>query len=245
MKLSYRDFKTHCKKKRPNIYYTWAFHQMAYPLSYVMYRFNMSPNVISVFSISLNFIGAYLIMFELQFLWGIFFFFASYLADCCDGNVARVEYGYLKIRKVGTLSYRRGMALENLNTNVYSVLFFVALGYYFYVIEGELLYFYVAVAVTIVKLLSRYASIHFTLLRKDQTDERTQQEKRLFKPTLLNEVKFFFHRVLNTGRSYYVIFALAYILIPDVLPQFYLGYFVLLFVLNSLKLFLVHYRALP
>ena len=245
-KLTFREFYKQCKKTPPRIYYTWAYHQISYPLSYLMYRLGMSPNSISLTSIALNFVGAYLIIFQFEFLWGVVIFLASYIVDCCDGNVARIEYQYLRIRNMESKVYIRGMAYENLNTNLSNFLFFISLGYYFSITQDSTAYLYLAIAAFGVKIMSRYSSLHISLLKRDlKAAEENEEDKQLFKPTVLNEIKFFFARILNSTRAYFVLFILAALFIPQFLSEFYVIYFVLILFLSLAKLLLTFIRVQP
>lgn len=243
MKLTYREYLRHCKKVPPRIYYTWPYHQIAYPLSYVLFLLGFSANAVSFLAILVSAIGAYYI-FQMNLLAGLLVFFVSYLLDCSDGNIARVRYG--RLGEVAGDKQKLGLLLENLYTNASFFLFFISLGHYFAVVEGNLGFLWLAITAAGVKMISRYATLHVNVLRSSrQEDGKEERVDQLFTLGFMNEIKFFFARVVNSARLYYLAFLLVFLLWPQVLVGFFVWYFSLIVFLSFVKLFLVFIRRQP
>ena len=134
-----------------------------------------------------------------------------------------------------------GLLLENLYTNASTFLFFISLGYYFTAIENNFGYLWLAVTAAGIKLITRYTILHMNILRNPETKKSDSEEGdgQLFRPGFLNETKFFFVRVANSARLYFVAFLLVFLLWPRELASVFVWYFSFIIVLSFAKLFLV------
>lgn len=241
--ISYKKFLAHCKKdiSRTRVYYTYVYHQVTYPLSYLLYRLGFTANVISILGIMISVMGGTLIFMGYPVL-GTALFLLSYLLDCCDGNVARIHYGYEKRPRGNTLLL--GMLLENFYPNVSYPLFFISLGTHLFSETGLISFLWLAVLAGVVKLVNRYTVLHASHLNKARVKEGdSSTNKEIYSQGLLNELKYFIVRVVDSARLYYVVFGGVLIFAPELFPSVFMGYMALIVVLNMVKIFLtLRYR---
>lgn len=247
--ISYSLFLANCKKdvSRTRIYYTYFYHQITYPLSYILYRLSFTANAISILGIFVSLVGGVLIFLDRPIL-GTVFFLVSYLLDCCDGNVARIHYGHEK-RPRGE-SQSLGMLLENFYPNVSYPLFYISLGTYLFHLTGAIFFVWIAVVAGIVKLVTRYTVLHASHINKPEKKQETttgsvlsvsqealvgQTNKEIHSTGSLDEIKYFIVRVLDSARLYYVIFLVVLIAFPAWLPKIFVGYMTLIIILNVIK----------
>ena len=235
--ISYKEFLAHCRKdvSRTRIYYTYFYHQATYPLSYLLYRLGFTANGVSIVGISISLAGGALIFIGWPIL-GTSLFLFSYLLDCCDGNIARIHYGYLgNQRSTKTLSL--GMLLENFYPNISYPLFFIALGVYLYQKTGSLLPVWIAVAASVIKLVNRYTVLHASHLRKaDVRSEGASTNKEIYSSGFSDEIKYFLTRVLDSARMYYVAFLAILVFAPVAIIYAFTAYMSIIVVLNGLKI---------
>jgi len=235
-KISYKEFLANCKKAPPpsKIYYTYIYHELTYPLSFLLFKLGISPNAINLLGLFTGILGGIFIFF-LHPITGTALLLLSYLFDCCDGNVARIQYRYLG-RQVGE-SHKQGMLFENLYPNITYFLFFVGLGYYFFTTTENFLYLMFGMFAYAMKIITRYTVLHMSMLNRQVGPEGLpQKEKNIFQTSWINEFKYFVVRVVDCARMYYVAFLVIFIFFPDLAPLFFVLYMALIFILNFIKL---------
>jgi hypothetical protein len=243
--ISYKTFLANCKKDIPRtrVYYTYVYHQVTYPLSYLLYRLSFTANSISILGIIISLVGGVLIFMDWPIL-GTFLFLFSYLLDCCDGNVARIHYG-LEGRPRGD-SQSLGMLLENFYPNVSYPLFFISIGTYIFHQSGLLFFVWIAVAASVIKLVNRYTVLHASHMRRaEAVKEGRETNREVFTSGWSNELKYFVVRVLDSARLYYVIFLAVLIIFPTFLSYVFVTYMVLIIFLNTLKIFKTLISRMP
>lgn len=242
MKVTYRVFLDNCKKKPPRIYYTYIYHQLTYPISFILFKLGFSANQISALGIIISIAGGFFI-FKGNIILGITLFLLSYLLDCCDGNVARIRYGYLG-EEAGSKK-TLGLLLENLYPNISYFLFFTSLGYHFFLVTENVLYLLLGIFAYAMKAITRYTVLHISLLNKKVYGGEGQREDKVFKTDIANEVKYFFTRVMDNARLYYISFLLIVVFLPSFFLEFFVFYTVSIFLMNAFKLISTLIRKQP
>ena len=243
--ISYKEFLAHCKKdvSRTRIYYTYLYHEVTYPLSYLLYRLSFTANAISIVGIGISCIGGVMIFMHRPIL-GTSLFLFSYLLDCCDGNVARIHYGY-EGRPRGT-TQSLGMLLENFYPNISYPLFFISLGAYIFYQSGSMLSLWIAIFASVIKLVTRYTVLHASHLRRSNVaSEGAHTNKEVYSAGHWNELKYFIVRVVDSARMYYVVFLIVFLALPHQLQYVFITYMFLVIALNSIKIIMTLSSRMP
>lgn len=243
IRITYKTFLENCKKPTAPLY-TYIYFPLIHPLSFLLFKLGFTANGISILSILTSVVGAYFI-FKLNLLLGLILFLISYLFDFCDGNVARIHYRYLKIAR-SDISRKLGLLLENLNANISYFLFFLSIGYYFFITTGNVAYLILTIAAYGIKIIVRYTVLHVCLLNRSSNEGRLDKaSSEIFKKGLLNEIKYFFTRVVDSARLYYLLFLFVLLIFPEFILYFVITYFILIFILNFIKLIITLIRQQP
>jgi len=240
-KIDYKTFLQFAKKKNAALF-TYIYHPISYPFSFILFKLGFSANAVSIFGILLSILGGVLIS-NGKLLPGLIIFLLSYILDFCDGNIARIYRDYLKI--TNPEKQKLGLLLENLYANVSYFFFFISLGYYFYLQTGNINFLLFAVFTYGIKIISRYTSLHVCIVNKEEVRSIEGSEGKIFKSSAANKIKFFFTRLVDNARLYYISFILAYLIIPNQLASFFLAYAGVVLIINAIKINLTLIRKLP
>lgn len=241
MTIDYKTFREYAQKKNA-VLFTYIYHPISYPLSFLLFKLGFSANGVSILGIILSIVGAVCIFTQYLFA-GLLFFLVSYILDFCDGNVARVYRNYFKI--VDSDKQKLGLLLENLYANVSYFLFFISLGYYFYLQTNNVYILLGAMFTYGIKIINRYTSLHVCIVNKQEVHAVEGKSGQVFKTSFVNNIKFFFFRIIDNARAYYISFILAYLIIPNYLLYFFVVYCALVLIMNSIKICLTLIRKLP
>ncbi len=238
--LSFSEFLRYARKEKyPLIVKLYL--PFTFPLSYVLHVLGFTANGVSWLGVALSIVGGAWIAYG-ALIPGLLVILFSYLLDFCDGNIARVHYGYYKRPQGDT--QKLGHLLENLYANISYLFFFLPVGFYVYTETGEVLYLLLAVAAYTVKLIARYTVLHVCFLNRKDGIEK-EGERTLFETQEANTIKYLLTRVIDTARVYFVSAILVAIVVPQWFSIFFAGYCVFVVLLNSIKLGLTLYRKLP
>ncbi len=235
-KITYQNFIACVKKETPQMGFDYMYRTISYPISFLFFRLGFSPNFISVISIIILCIAP-LLFFVYSPLLGFLFFIASYLLDFCDGNVARV-IERKKIFERSSQSKTFGNLLENLNTNVSSIIFPLTMSLYVYVQSPSYWTLLVGVILTNITMLYRYTKMHSYLLTQSTFGLKTQQDRDAY-----FLIKNFFSKSAFNPSTYYIVFLCVYIAVPKLFIICYILYFSLAIVYTTLRFLVVLLRS--
>lgn len=243
-KVTYHIFLREAKKPASSPY-TYIYYPITYPLSYALFKLGFTANGISVLSVLTSILGAYVIFRE-YLVTGIALFLLSYLFDFCDGNVARIHYKYLGLSRTED-SKKRGALLENFYANISYFLFFISLGYYFTLTQASIIYFIAGALAIGSKLIKRYTALHICFINRTPGLSFGHEERAGGKPFyqkgLMSHIKYFFTRVFDSARMYYLSFLIVAILFKPILPLFFIAYALLVILLSITKIVLTFWRV--
>ncbi len=218
MKIDYLNFKKNIQKNTPQVYFDYLYRRISYPLSYLLYLLNITPNAIALSQTILYIISAIIIISTHNIILGLAGFMVSYLLDFCDGNVARVVLSFGKIQKD---KLRRGIMLENFNTNIAFICLYLSLGFFLFDKLGYPPILFLAAFAIVVKLVDRYTRLHrylYDLQHRNQDKNYFHEKKPImekFKNSFLFRIKFTVSKSLFSGNFYYTLFLISFLLGMD------------------------------
>jgi hypothetical protein len=241
--MKYKEFLQSVKKNTPQVCFDYVYRKISYPLSYFLYVSGVSANQIAISQTILYGVGAGFI-FTGKVLPGIVFFMFAYLLDFCDGNVARV---IIKTKGIPVAQMRRGLMLENFNTNFSSLAMFISLSWFFTELRSDNIFLIIAFLAFGSKMLMRYSNRHLGDILKSENVGSENEAKAIFAPAysgnkFLCHIKFLISKSIFSGNFYFNIYFLTFLFFAEYSVIIFQIYLVTEILFNTIRLFDIFFR---
>lgn len=213
MKLSYWQYKEKSYKGTPQVYFDYIYRAISHPLTYILLRFGVTPNQMTITSIVLAIVAGAVIMLGFP-VYGLLVFMFSYLLDFCDGNAARV---IIKTQGMSEIDKKRGNILENLNTNLALLAMYGSVGYHLSQTLGDERLFILAFLIFGVKMVSRYTVRQAYDVFRDlgQSLAPGQAFMDRYAGSGIVKIKFFLAKSFFAANFYYVIYLVSFLILGN------------------------------
>lgn len=236
MRLTYRQYLIDSFKDTPQVYFDYIYRKLSHPVSYSLLRAGVTPNNISIVSISIAIVAGFVLAFRHPY-WGLVLFMVSYLLDFCDGSVARV---IMKHNTIALKHRQRGMILESINTNASLAMLYWSLGFYFTIAHQSLFFMAFGFFVFTIKIITRYAAHQISLiLANTSTANIYKSVNEQYRASFWVQLKFLVRKSMFSANFYYAVYLICFFLAPRWASQLFIVYGSLDASVNLFRLFLL------